>query len=181
LSFEQQLSSVDALSQSADQTSGNFQVLDCSQNYRIFNVKTIVWPLKYLSQYNRLLFLTHPVSSLLCGLVVTNRELLSAREYTVSYHIVSHMTSSLVNSSSFISGVHGDETHSESRKVRGGEAKPHRNNGSGRELQKYCVAWGVIITAIGSQRTSILRNTGRPVLLIKLKHPPIGLLSAFKP
>ena len=31
----------------------NFQALDRSQNYRIFNA---VYPLKYLSQYNRLLF-----------------------------------------------------------------------------------------------------------------------------
>jgi len=36
----------------------NFQVLDRSQNYGIFNIRTVVWPLKYLSQYNSLLFLT---------------------------------------------------------------------------------------------------------------------------
>ena len=34
----------------------NYQVLDRSQNYRIFNVRTIVQPLKYLSQYNSLPF-----------------------------------------------------------------------------------------------------------------------------
>ena len=34
----------------------NFQVLDRSQNYRMFNVRTIVKPLKYLSQYNSLFF-----------------------------------------------------------------------------------------------------------------------------
>ena len=30
----------------------NFPVLDCSQNDRMFNARTIVQPLKYLSQYN---------------------------------------------------------------------------------------------------------------------------------
>jgi len=34
----------------------NVQVQDRSQNYRIFNVRTIVYPLQYLSQYNSLLF-----------------------------------------------------------------------------------------------------------------------------
>jgi len=34
----------------------NYQVLDHSQNYRIFNVRAIVWSLKYPSQYNSLLF-----------------------------------------------------------------------------------------------------------------------------
>jgi len=34
----------------------NFQVLDRLQNYRMFNVRTIVKPLKYLSQYNSLFF-----------------------------------------------------------------------------------------------------------------------------
>jgi len=34
----------------------NFQVLDRSQNYRIFNVRAIVQPLKYLSQHNSLLY-----------------------------------------------------------------------------------------------------------------------------
>jgi len=38
-----------------------FQLLDCSQNYRIFNDRAIVWRLKYPSQYNSLVFLTHPV------------------------------------------------------------------------------------------------------------------------
>jgi len=33
-----------------------FQLVDCSQNHRIFNVGAIVQPLKYLSQYNSLLF-----------------------------------------------------------------------------------------------------------------------------
>ena len=36
-------------------------LLDRSQNYRILNVRAIVWPLKYLSQYNSLLFWTHPL------------------------------------------------------------------------------------------------------------------------
>ena len=33
-----------------------FQLVNRSQNYRIFNVTAIVYPLKYLSQYNSLLF-----------------------------------------------------------------------------------------------------------------------------
>jgi len=33
-----------------------FQLLDRSQNYKIFNVRAIVLPLEYLSQYNSLLF-----------------------------------------------------------------------------------------------------------------------------
>ena len=33
-----------------------FRLLDRSQNYRIFNVRATVLPLKYLSQYNSLLF-----------------------------------------------------------------------------------------------------------------------------
>jgi len=39
----------------------NFQVLGRSRNYRIFNLRTVVYPLKYLSQYNSLPFLTHAV------------------------------------------------------------------------------------------------------------------------
>ena len=38
-----------------------FQLLDRSQNYKIFNVRAIVYPLKYVSQYKSLLFFTHPV------------------------------------------------------------------------------------------------------------------------
>jgi len=34
----------------------NLQGLDRSQNYRKFNVRTMVYPLKDLSQYNSLLF-----------------------------------------------------------------------------------------------------------------------------
>jgi len=37
-----------------------FQLLDCSQNYRIFNVRAIVWRLKYPSQYDSLVFFDPP-------------------------------------------------------------------------------------------------------------------------
>jgi len=55
-----------------------FQLLDRSQNYRITSVRTIVHPLKYLSQYNSLLFLAHHVH-------------LSADVLTIRYSLVKYI------------------------------------------------------------------------------------------
>ena len=50
------LCSVEYINHTNRITVANFHVRDRSRNYRIFNFRTIVQPLKYLSHYNRLRF-----------------------------------------------------------------------------------------------------------------------------